>query len=416
MIFWFPQVALYIPSLYEVKQEIFNFNHLEKLDSIYYLCWEEFVHDTPRDLKCSNGWPELAETINEISHRAGKDIPFYIVTAANSKYSEQPFDSTDALYRNVKIIYIPVFLFLRTQYRLGKDISTKNPWTEENAQVYYHNLNVAGVDITDPYTGLNTDNYRYTYIYTVLYPKPHRCTVMDNLARFDLIDKGAIAWREFNRNLDRSTIPQDRVDSQSPVANVPYKWRWWTPKRLYLDQPADTPGPINFDWVPEQYSQSFMAIIGESLEDRPFITEKTVVPLMYNKPFLSAASAYFHKNLSDMGFELYTELFDYSFDRIEHTALRITELVKQVQLLDQKIKEQGYKKLLDSIREKLIYNKQRAHDITLDSSYVPKEVLDFYDNQHFTHRHLDYRLNNVKNTYPYFDYAKKFNQEILGKK
>jgi hypothetical protein len=414
MIYWFQLFCPPVPSLKEVRQEVLDLKNLQELDAIYFHCWEDFVSHADSWLK--SDWREIAETINEISLAVGRDVPLIITTASMEEWNPTPFDKTDPLYRNIKFVYLPIFLFFRTQYRLGPGIDPKPPlYNDHIKQNYQHNLDVTGLDITDSQTGLDASNFKFTYIYMTLYPKYHRCLAMDFLAKNNLIERGAVSWREFDRTLDRSKISPGVLDSQHDINTSPFPWKWWQPKRLFLDQAFDDPGPIVWDWLPKEYSQSFMSIIGESLDTWPGASEKTAMPLMYNKPFLIAGGAHSHRHLEDMGFKLYDEIFDYSFDKIPDRDQRIEALIEQVVELDRKIQQHGYQALLDKIKDKLIFNKIRAHEITIDSNWIPKEVVDFFNNTHVTYSKVDKSSLDPRNHFPYFEYAKQFNLDYLKK-
>jgi hypothetical protein len=414
MIYWLQLLFPPLPNLKEMKQEVLALDNLQELDAVYFHCWEEFVSRADVWLKAD--WREIAETINEISSVAGRDIPLIITTASMEEWNPIPFDKNDPFYRNIKFVYLPTFLFFRTQYRLGPGIDPKDPlYNYHIKQNYQHNLDVTGLDIADSQTGLDASNFKFPFIYMTLYPKYHRCRVMDLLAKHNLIERGAVSWREYDRTLDRSTIKPGVLDSQHDINASPFPWKWWTPKRLFLDQAFDDPGPIIWDWLPKEYSQSFMSIIGESLDSWPGASEKTATPLMFNKPFLIAGGAHSHRHLEDMGFKLYDEIFDYSFDKISELDKRMEALVDQVVELDKKIQEHGYQALLDKIKDKLVFNKIRAHEITVDPNWIPKEVVDFFNNTHVTYSKIEKRYQNPRNHFPYFEYAKQFNSAILKK-
>ena len=414
MIYWFQLFYPPLPNLKEIRQEVLALKDLQELEAIYFHCWEEFVSHVDRWLQAD--WKEIAETINEISAVAGRDIPLIITTASMEEWNPTPFDKNDILYRNIKFVYLPTFLIFRTQYRLSPGIDPKLPIYNDVIQKnYQHNLDVTGLDIADSRTGLDASNFKHTYIYMTLYPKYHRCLVMDLLAKNNLIERGAISWREYDRTLDRSTIKPGVLDSQHDINASPFPWKWWQPKRLFLDQTFDDPGPIVWDWLPKEYSQSFMSIVGESLDSWPGASEKTAVPLMFNKPFLIAGGSHSHRHLEDMGFKLYDEIFDYSFDKIPNLNKRIESLVEQVVELDKKIQQHGYQALLDKIKDKLVFNKLRVHEITVDPNWIPKEVVDFFNNTHITYSKVNKSSLDPRNHFPYFEHAKQFNSTILKK-
>lgn len=110
--------------------------------------------------------------------------------------------------------------------------------------------------------------------------------------------------------------------------------------------------------VPIEYFQSCVDIVGESYvgESSIQITEKTVKPLLYKKPFLTISGKGHHKFLKKHGFELYDELFDYDFDDIEEAPKRISAIEKNIKtILDMKTKDLIHE--IDKLDDKLEYNK-----------------------------------------------------------
>ena len=62
--------------------------------------------------------------------------------------------------------------------------------------------------------------------------------------------------------------------------------------------------------------------------DTLFITEKTWKPIVFKKPFLVWGGKGIHTKLKELGFELYEELFDYSFD---NSSSRLDDLCNTIQ-------------------------------------------------------------------------------------
>ncbi len=74
-----------------------------------------------------------------------------------------------------------------------------------------------------------------------------------------------------------------------------------------------------YEIVPEEYFKSALSFFCETQTLlTSHLTEKTVKNLYYKKPFLGFACKGYYKFLVDNGFELYDELFDYSFDNMNY--------------------------------------------------------------------------------------------------
>jgi len=115
----------------------------------------------------------------------------------------------------------------------------------------------------------------------------------------------------------------------------------------------------------EDYDDSWIDLVSETheyAENYEWITEKTVRAFLYGKPFLIFGPKGIHKKLITDGFEMFEELFDYSFDIEDDTRKRYEMLVDNIVGL----KDTDYetrKKLTSKIYDKLLHNQRLAIDI-----------------------------------------------------
>lgn len=193
----------------------------------------------------------------------------------------------------------------------------------------------------------------------------HRCVFIDILAKHDLIKLGAISWRDVMRQYDDSRAKLSEGTLESIHANV-YSFKYWNPVRIILDQALDGTSVIpNQYQIPDQYHNSFMQIVTEATIDRFFLTEKTATPLFYNKLFLVVGSRYFHRSLKQLGFELYDELFDYTFDCEESIELRAEGIAQNLNKLRDKTTEE-LEQILLSVSDKITRNRKLAVQYALN--------------------------------------------------
>ena len=125
-----------------------------------------------------------------------------------------------------------------------------------------------------------------------------------------------------------------------------------------------------------------MQLVAESEEDLFMISEKTAVPLLLNKPFLIVSCKDFHKNLVNLGFKLYDEVFDYSFDKIEDPLTRIEQLVKNVHQLSNKTPEQ-LNQYTELLKPKLEYNRNLAIEYSKRTIDIMKPYLTKLENANY---------------------------------
>lgn len=139
-------------------------------------------------------------------------------------------------------------------------------------------------------------------------PWKHRCQMIDELAKQNLLDYGSISWHIIPKN---------------------YEWKFWNPTKLILDEEYTT-NLDSYKTLPQQFSTTFMSLVAESTLKCHFLTEKTWMPVFLKKPFLVWGPRGIHQKFSSLGFRLYDEVFDYSFDKIKNDEQRLEALTKQL--------------------------------------------------------------------------------------
>jgi hypothetical protein len=182
---------------------------------------------------------------------------------------------------------------------------------------------------------------------------------MDLLAKYDLLSNNAVSWHE------RSA----------------YTWRYFDGRLLTLTDDFAN----NFEQyrLPVEYSQSFAQLVAETSLDVIEISEKTATPLILGKPFLVLGADSNSQLLTKLGFEQYTEIFDYSFDTVsKHNHFsRCDKLVSNFTELEKTPLDQ-LPKLYDKVKDKILHNQNRVKELVFDFNNYPdpvREVLDIYD-------------------------------------
>lgn len=266
------------------------------------------------------------------------NIPIYLFTSGHKDNPHIIFKrNLETTPNNIEICYWHSFYLTQTLIKLVR--------YDNNC----YNKSV-GYDIEKIDSVINDLNFKYKFICLNKGPKLHRRYTMDYLEKYGLIENNAISFRELNSQ------------------NIGLKY--WKEKQIFLDQENADVKTFNQEIVPTQYQYSFMQLVTESLDDIFIISEKTAIPLFFNKPFLVVSCKHFHKKLQEMGFQLYDELFDYSFDDIDDLQERIDKLVQNIN----KYKDKSNKELSDlylGIKDKLIYNKKLAVKYAIDITKFP---------------------------------------------
>lgn len=207
---------------------------------------------------------------------------------------------------------------------------------------------------------INLDSPTYTKHFICMNNRPHyhRCLLIDLLAKYDLIKDNAISWHG---------------------KEVTHSFNYFKPQVLELDTSYST--TLEQYDLPKEYYETFAQLIGESTTTAIFLTEKTAMPLLTGKPFLVATCCGFHQFLKDIGFKLYDEIFDYSFDDEPDERKRFEMVVENFKRLSM-IPMSELPKLTAKIKDKIIYNRNLAEKIAIDRSFYPpvaKEIIEAYE-------------------------------------
>jgi hypothetical protein len=196
----------------------------------------------------------------------------------------------------------------------------------------------------------NNNNFTKAYVNLNNKPWDFRCEMLEALSQRNLISKGAISWNE---------------------CNIDYDFKHWKQERLIID-PEYAKSTEQYGSFPPAFLESFMSLVSESTMDTIFPTEKTYTPIYFKKPFIVWSVPNFHKALQELGFELYDELFDYSFDSIQDSKKRLNAILDQVE----SVVDKDYQNLYNLVAEKAERNYNILKNIRFDKSRVPKSMLE----------------------------------------
>lgn len=162
-------------------------------------------------------------------------------------------------------------------------------------------------------------NFEFKKIFTCFNnePRPHRIYLMDQLWRNNLLPKyGDVSWH-------------------TPIKNKKQFKYWKKPSILRLKRQNNhgfAPHDINAyrGLLPAEWYESPVHIVTESSVTTNFLTEKTAQPILMQKLFLVVGCKNYHKHLEDLGFKLFDNIFDYSFDAHENMQHRINGIVENI--------------------------------------------------------------------------------------
>lgn len=207
---------------------------------------------------------------------------------------------------------------------------------------------------------------------------PHRCLLIDLLARENLVDKGAITWHN--------------------VSNSSYDWKYFEPKTLQL---TDGFEPM-WDRPPKEYFQSFCQLISESTVRSTIMSEKAFSPLFFKKPFIVQSAPGFYEHMDEYGFVRYDEIFNYNFDKEDDDTIRTEMIIENVkQIANKSLAE--LEQLLIQLTPKLEHNYKIAYNLATDSSNYPpilQDILNYYNQGNDIPLQVYHPYNDIKNMPP----------------
>jgi len=199
----------------------------------------------------------------------------------------------------------------------------------------------------------------YNYI-----PRPHRSRLVDVLARENLLDVGTVTFHH----------PVEYPGCQYPTK---YTWKYHDGSVLVDDEFERHVDDYKFS---ERFKNSFMDLVTETCygPDQFFLTEKTLKSIMGFKPFLTLSCRGFYNDylVKKFGLEIYSELFDYSFDECESVDDRIEGIVENLK----RIKNMGINDRVDTyikLIPKMVRNKNKIIEIFLDKEKIIPKCLQF---------------------------------------
>ena len=154
--------------------------------------------------------------------------------------------------------------------------------------------------------------------------------------------------------------------------------------------------------ITDEFLEGFLHVVPETLcegddlndwedhypSNRMFATEKTFIPMMFMRPVIVISNPGFHSYLEDMGFHLFTEIFDYEFDKMTNRAQRLEAIIEQIKELDERRSEwpELYKKILP----KLKHNRDLIINSISEPRYYPHVYYDLiYNTPNPAHESLD---------------------------
>jgi len=140
-----------------------------------------------------------------------------------------------------------------------------------------------------------------------------------------------------------------------------------------IDPHFATKTAFNHAFLPKPYSESFFAAVSETSTDITVVTEKVITPILFLKPFIVLGDRGYHQFLKSLGFKLFEEFIDYSFDFEYDEDKRIEMFCDQIAKVSS-FNSDTMMRLTQQITPKLKHNKSNFYKVFSSSEHKPKYV------------------------------------------
>lgn len=183
----------------------------------------------------------------------------------------------------------------------------------------------------------------------------YRADLVTRLHKTNIIDKCHWSWlRRYSTKVwDEELDNCDKTDSKIFDYRIIKELDMTTEELLFED---------NQDRVDDFYYLTD-SLIDMGIETAPyhnqFITEKTWKPYLFGKVSLFFNCQSYYAILKNLGFELYDEIFDYSFDTIKDTGERMDAYFNEIKRISEISIEELQNKILN-VEDKILRNRNHA--------------------------------------------------------
>jgi len=199
-------------------------------------------------------------------------------------------------------------------------------------------------------------------------PIVKRIDLVNYLHKDKVIDKCHLSWLGvgYNDNLV--------LDEKPDYENAQFDYT----KRLILDfEPEHLRTNGNYESVPSfHYLSDSLIDIGIETYSEPdgtkFITEKTWKPYLFGKVGFQYNYSDYYSDLEAFGFQLYDEIFDYTFDKLKNHKMRFKEYCKEIKRISEISIEELTEKII-SIEKKILSNRHHVWNYKFPMPTVVKE-------------------------------------------
>ena len=210
---------------------------------------------------------------------------------------------------------------------------------------------------------------------------PHlsRCLVIDNLSKVNLLNQNFYSW---------NTAKIERIKNQKD-----YKFKWFdgNVKTLDLNDSFHATYVHDYPIKNKLLEKTLWSVIVESSGMEDFLSEKIVSPLLAQRPFLYLSSPKTLKFLKSLGFDVFDDIIDISYD-VEYDLVKRTQMfseqVSKISNLDSDSLsdelthrcEKNFKNVFNLVKtQNLSDDLSKCLDIIFNIERIPNKVKKLYN-------------------------------------
>lgn len=273
------------------------------------------------------------------------DANFYLILGGQNVSLHKHYHDEHTQLKRFKILYWPTYLITHTWMGLNNSFIDHH-----NLKEQYNNPQHLSIDKKFDYLYINLNNKsRY-----------HRCLMMEKLCENNLMDLGLNSWNMLSTEY-LGCISDFNITYES------FDFKCWEEKKMNIDD-------YKIDsTIVDEYSKKLLqpnaliALVTETYYRTNFITEKTFRPILLEQPFIVLGGKHQNKELTNLGFELYDEIFDYSFDSDDSLENRVQGIIDNLN----RIKDRNYYELYEQLLPKIKRNKNRIVELYYNDTHNP---------------------------------------------
>jgi hypothetical protein len=198
----------------------------------------------------------------------------------------------------------------------------------------------------------NNNKYQNLYLNHTRRPHSHRVELLNQLYNHNLIDYGI-----------NSFLNPEKDKDDDGIGYHTYPWY------IHINNYDKTiHGEITVSYLNHDCA---IELVTETTTNYIRYTEKTWRSIWNRHPFLILGGRGIHKYLHSLGFHLYEEIFDYSFDEEDDEQKRIMGIVKNLKTL-KKIKPH---KIVRHVQKKILDNYETLYELRKNDVKIPSKFI-----------------------------------------